>query len=454
MATDTVMAPSRELTISRLVNASRELVWEVWTNPEHIKHWWGPNGFTNTIFEMDVKPGGVWDLIMHGPDGTDYKNKSVYKEVIKPEKLVYDHVSAPKFQFTVTFTEKGNKTLIAIQMLFETAEERENVIKIFKADVGLKQNIYKLEGYLRKVSSEKEMTMERIINTPREMVFKAWTDPVQLEKWWGPKGFTNPVCDVDASPGGNILIHMKAPDGVVYPMDGEFHEIVEPEKIVFTSSALDKNGNHLFEVLNTVTFTEENGKTKLKLHAAVSKITAESKPYLDGMNEGWSQSIDRLEELVSNPSKDKKSTMDNTPIVIERTFNAPVEKIWKAITDINQMKQWYFPQLEDFKPQEGFETQFNVHHEGKDFLHIWRIKQVVPLKKISIEWKYGGYPGNSLVSFELFDQKDKTKLVLTHEGIETFNPEKYPELAKQNFMGGWTQFMDKGLKEFLEKKQS
>jgi hypothetical protein len=72
-------------------------------------------------------------------------------------------------------------------------------------------------------------------------------------------------------------------------------------------------------------------------------------------------------------------------------------------------------------------------------------------KKISVEWKYGGYPGNSLVSFELFAQGDKTKLVLTHEGIETFNPERYPELAKQNFVAGWTQFMDKELKEFLER---
>jgi len=140
----------------------------------------------------------------------------------------------------------------------------------------------------------------------------------------------------------------------------------------------------------------------------------------------------------------------NTPLVIERTFNASVEKVWKAITEINEMKQWYFPQLENFKPEEGFETQFNVRHEGKDYLHIWKIKEVTPLKKISVEWKYGGYPGNSLVSFELFKQGDKTKLVLTHEGIETFMPEKYPELAKENFMEGWTQFMDKGLKEFLE----
>jgi len=146
---------SRELVISRVFNAPRELVWKVWTEPEHIKQWWGPNGFTNTIFQMDVKPGGVWDFIMHGPDGTDYKNKSVYKEVVKYEKLVYDHVSGPKFQFTVTFKEQGKKTLISIQMLFETVELRDQTVKTFKADEGLRQNMEKLEVYLEKIAEEK-----------------------------------------------------------------------------------------------------------------------------------------------------------------------------------------------------------------------------------------------------------------------------------------------------------
>jgi uncharacterized protein YndB with AHSA1/START domain len=335
-------------------------------------------------------------------------------------------------------------------MLFETQEERDNTVKTFKADVGLRQNMYKLEAYLKKVSSEGELTITRIINAPREIVFKAWVDPEQLEKWWGPNGFTNPVCKIDPIPGGAIYIDMKGPDGTVYPMDGEIHEIIEPRRIVFTSAALDKNGNRLLEVINTVEFTEENGKTRLTLHAAPYRVTDEGRQYLEGMNAGWNQSIDRLDAYVASPLKNKTSQMD-TPVVLERTFNAPVEKVWKAITDIDQMKQWYFPQLESFKPEEGFETEFNVHHEGRDYFHIWKISKVVPLKKLSVEWKYKGYPGNSLVSFELFPQGDKTKLVLTHEKIETFDPEKYPELAPKNFREGWTQFMDKALKEFLEK---
>ncbi|MFT3681551.1 MAG: SRPBCC domain-containing protein [Ferruginibacter sp.] len=139
----------RELLISRVLNAPRELVWEVFTDPEHIKNWWGPDGFTNTIFKMEVQAGGEWDFVMHGPDGTDYKNKSIYKEVIKPERLVFEHVSGPKFTATITFEEQGNKTFISWHMLFESKEQFEQVVRTFKADEGLKQNITRLDEYLK-----------------------------------------------------------------------------------------------------------------------------------------------------------------------------------------------------------------------------------------------------------------------------------------------------------------
>ncbi len=138
----------RELIVTRILDAPVELVWEVWTNPDHIKNWWGPVGFTNTIQEMDVRPGGEWNLIIHGPDGTDYKNKSIYKEIIKHEKIVLEHVTAPKFIATITFTAQGKKTLLKWHMLFESAEQFEQVVKTFKADQGLRQNVDKLEKYL------------------------------------------------------------------------------------------------------------------------------------------------------------------------------------------------------------------------------------------------------------------------------------------------------------------
>jgi uncharacterized protein YndB with AHSA1/START domain len=142
------MATNNELSITRTLNAPIELVWKVWTEPEHIAKWWGPNGFTNTIYKMEVKPSGIWDFTMHGPDGTDFKNRNMYVEVVKHEKLIFDHISAPKFRFSVNFTAQGNKTLLEWKSTFESAEELKKVIEVFKADEGMKQNVDKLEQYL------------------------------------------------------------------------------------------------------------------------------------------------------------------------------------------------------------------------------------------------------------------------------------------------------------------
>lgn len=138
----------RELRLSRKLNAPIDLVWEVWTQPEHIANWWGPDGFTNTIHTMDVVPGGEWDLVMHGPDGTNYKNKSIFKEIIHHKKLVYEHITGPKFVATVEFQEQGDQTFITWHMLFESVEEFVQTVKTFKADEGLKQNVEKLDVYL------------------------------------------------------------------------------------------------------------------------------------------------------------------------------------------------------------------------------------------------------------------------------------------------------------------
>ena len=139
----------RELRLSRELSAPIEVVWEVWTKPEHLTKWWGPNGFSNTISKMDLIPGGEWDLVMHGPDGTNYKNKSIFREIVKHKKIVYEHISAPKFLATIEFEAKGNNTLIKWHMLFNSKEEFIQTVKTFNADEGLKQNLEKLESYLK-----------------------------------------------------------------------------------------------------------------------------------------------------------------------------------------------------------------------------------------------------------------------------------------------------------------
>jgi len=147
-------------------------------------------------------------------------------------------------------------------------------------------------------AQKKEVRISRNLNASPDLVFEAWINPKHVAAWWGPAGFTNPVCEVDAKPGGKMYIEMKASDGTNYPMTGRFLEIIRPKKIVFISGALDKNGKTIFEVMNTVTFENEMGKTRLTLEAVVENISDEARPYTDGMNQGWSQSLDRLAGFV------------------------------------------------------------------------------------------------------------------------------------------------------------
>lgn len=145
----------RELVMTRLFDAPRDLMFSVWTDPKHVAQWWGPRGFTNTIHEMDVRPGGVWRLTMHGPDGTDYPNVIVFKEVKKPEKLVWSHSSDDEndpgqFESTVIFEEQGKKTLITMRMVFQSKEARDMVVEKYGAVEGHKQTMDRLEAYLAK----------------------------------------------------------------------------------------------------------------------------------------------------------------------------------------------------------------------------------------------------------------------------------------------------------------
>ena len=142
----------RELVVSCVLNAPRELVFEAWTDARHIAQWWGPRGFTTTIHEMDVKPGGVWRFVMHGPDGVDYQNKIVYAEIVKPERLVYSHSSGEEgdplqFEVTVTFAAQGDKTKLTLRLLFKSAEARDSVVKLGAIE-GAQQTLDRLAEYL------------------------------------------------------------------------------------------------------------------------------------------------------------------------------------------------------------------------------------------------------------------------------------------------------------------
>ncbi|MBI3664125.1 MAG: SRPBCC domain-containing protein [Acidobacteria bacterium] len=309
----------REIVITRVFDAPRKLVWEAWTDPKHVVHWWGPRGFTTTIQEMDVRPGGVWRHIMRGPDGTDYPNKSVFTEVVKPERIVYSHGGGKKggpgahFEATWTFDAQGDKTKVTIRMVFPSAADRDKVVKEYGAIEGGKQTLERLAEHLAKMSAaDSEFVITRVFDAPRELVWKAWTESERLAKWWGPKGFTMLVGKLNLRPGGAFHYGMRAPTG--QEMWGKFvyREIVAPERLVFTVSFSDEAGgltrhplapNWPLEVLNVLTFAEHQGKTTVTITGIpINATELERKTFEDGhksMQQGFTGTLDQLADYLA-----------------------------------------------------------------------------------------------------------------------------------------------------------
>ena len=147
------MPSDREMVITRVFDAPRELVFRAWTRPEHITQWWGPRGFRTENVAMDVRAGGAWQLVMHGPDGKEYHNRVAYVEVMRPEKLVYRHEGEDgdepvRFEVTTTFEDEGGKTKLTMRMVFPSAAERDAVVQKYGADKGAVQTVERLGEHL------------------------------------------------------------------------------------------------------------------------------------------------------------------------------------------------------------------------------------------------------------------------------------------------------------------
>jgi uncharacterized protein YndB with AHSA1/START domain len=141
----------REIVMTRVFDAPRAMVYRTWIEARHLVHWWGPDGFTTTVHEMDVRPGGVWRYVMHGPDGVDYENEVVYDEIDEPELLVFTHTgTAAPHRTKVTYAEIGDKTEVTVRMVFPSAAELKRVVETYGAVEGLKQTLGRLAEYVVK----------------------------------------------------------------------------------------------------------------------------------------------------------------------------------------------------------------------------------------------------------------------------------------------------------------
>lgn len=331
---DVFLRGDREIAATRTFDAPRNLVFRMWTDPEHITHWWGPRGFATTTRSMDLRPGGAWRFVMHGPDGRDYENLVQYTEVVPDERLAYRHVGlgqddAVRFEVTVTFADDGpGRTRIDWRMTFPSPADRDLVVREYGADRGLADTVARLGERIEGLAfADEELVIRRTFDAPRDLVFRAWTDADHLARWWGPRGYTCHSGKLDLRPGGSYHYGMTSADGHAMWGLWTIREVVPPQRLVWENSFSDEKGqvarapfapDFPLRVLSTAIFAEhEGGGTLLTLRAVPLDATEAERKVFKGMHgsmqKGWGGSLDQLaEHLKSDPSR-KECTMMPEP---------------------------------------------------------------------------------------------------------------------------------------------
>jgi uncharacterized protein YndB with AHSA1/START domain len=306
-----------ELRITRFYDAPVKMVWDAWCDPKQAAQWWGPRGFTITTHSKDLRAGGHWSYTMHGPDGTDYENKTIYHVVEKHARLEYDHGGnddrPPLFRVTVTFEEYRGGTKMDMIMALPTAEAAAETKKFIKK-AGGNGTWDRLAEYLAGQGGKDPFVINRSFEAPAEQVFEMWANPEHFARWLPPTGFQMEFLRADFRAGGKSFSRMWG-EGIQFHNCFEHLEVSKPRQIVYTQQFCDEKGNlsrHPGMPLwpatmkTTVQFTpeEEEGATRVTVTWEIvgDATDAERKAFHDekpGMTQGWSGSFDKLEDLLA-----------------------------------------------------------------------------------------------------------------------------------------------------------
>ena len=309
----------KEIRIVRVYDAPVEAVWDAWTDPQQVAQWWGPRGFTLTTHSKDLRPGGNWRYTMHGPDGVDFPNVTIYHEVETYSKLVYDHGGSddkpPMFRVTVLFSQIDGKTRMDMTMTLPTAEAADETRSTIKKYSG-NSTWDRLAEYLVKESSGKEQfVINRSFDAPLAVMFEMWTDPEHFSKWLPPTGFDMQFIKCDIRPGGSSFYFMSGPDGMKMYGKAEYLEIEKPGRIVYTQQFCDENGSVARhpksatwpETMLTVVQLTEEGPQRTRVTVTWEPCGAISREELEtfikaraGMTMGWTGSFDKLETFAAS----------------------------------------------------------------------------------------------------------------------------------------------------------
>jgi len=310
----------KELIISRIFDAPRELVWKVWTVPDLIMRWWGPEGFTAPVAKIDLRVGGKYLYAMRSPEGKDFWSTGIYRELVPPERIVATDSFAdekgnvvPASHYgmtgdwpsellaTMTFEDQKGKTKFTLRHEgLPPGEMTES------AKAGWNGSFDKLEKVLAEEKSlwiktmivaepgKLEASVVRIFDAPSERLFRAYTDPKLMVQWWGPRKYAIIIDKFDARDGGSWRILNRDSEGNEFAFHGVYHE-VSPKRIVYT---FEWEGLPEHVLLGIVTFEDLNGKTKLTEKSVFESVEDRDGMLKSGMEEGTPEIMDRLAELV------------------------------------------------------------------------------------------------------------------------------------------------------------
>jgi uncharacterized protein YndB with AHSA1/START domain len=328
-ADSSVSTADREIVLSRVFAAPRELVWRAFTDPARLAHWWGPRGFTTRTQRMEVRPGGEWRFVMVGPDGHEYQNLVRYVEVTSPARLRYRHGGAVDtepvdFEVTVTFEPDGaagERTRVTMHSVFPTRDARDFVVREYGAIEGGQQTLARLAEHLVAAGAasdalDRPFVITRVFRAPRALVWDAWTQREHLARWMGPKGTTIAQSSLDLRPGGLFHYGMRAPDGAMLWGKWVFREIVRPERLVVVVSFSDANAgvsrhpmvpDWPLETLSTMTFAEHagiGGGTTVVLEWRPCNATEQERAIFAAshasMTQGWTGTMEQLEAYLAS----------------------------------------------------------------------------------------------------------------------------------------------------------
>ncbi len=294
--------------ITKLFNAPRALVWRAMSDPALIPQWWGPRRYKTEVMEMDFRVGGKWRFANVEADGKRHEFFGEYRELKAPERIVqtFGFMQFPPAIETMALEDMGEQTRLTVQSRFPDIAHRDGMVGS-GMEGGARETYERLDQVVEWLKGQgpnaqlagREMTITRLFDAPRELVWKAWTEPKFFAAWWGPYAFSAPIVELDVRVGGKLHVVMSNPAMGDNDVRGEFTEVDAPSRLSFTSAAFFENGQPKITQATTLVFTEENGKTRMTLHTKMLSATPDMAQAVAGWPVGWGQSLDKLEALVA-----------------------------------------------------------------------------------------------------------------------------------------------------------